>query len=132
MARSPDTVVVVGLGVIGLSTALALARRGARVVGVDRFGSGDPRREALDRWARLEAAAERPILHLTGQVDLAALGELVADTSDGNPRPRRRYSRWTARASPAPPPHHRSRSTARRGQTPNGGRCTSVALPFGV
>lgn len=99
MARSPDTVVVVGLGVIGLSTALALARRGARVVGVDRFGSGDPRTsstgvsrsiriayaipeyaqlavDALDRWARLEAAAARPILHLTGQVDLAAPGTL--------------------------------------------------------
>ncbi len=44
MPRSgqPDTVVVIGLGVVGLSTALALARRGARVVGVDRFGSGHP------------------------------------------------------------------------------------------
>jgi len=40
MARSLDTVVVVGLGVIGLSTALALSRRGACVVGIDRFGSG--------------------------------------------------------------------------------------------
>ena len=36
------TVVVVGLGVVGLSTALALARRGARVLGVDRLGSGHP------------------------------------------------------------------------------------------
>jgi sarcosine oxidase len=86
--------VVVGLGVIGLGTALALARRGARVVGIDRFGSGHPRTsstgvsrsirvayalpdyarlaaEALDRWAQLEAAGSRRVLHLTGQVDLA-------------------------------------------------------------
>jgi sarcosine oxidase len=104
-ARSPDTVVVVGLGLIGLSTALALARRGARVIGVDRFGSGDPRTsstgvsrsirvayaipeyaglavEALDRWAQLEAAGTRQILHLTGQVDLAAPATL-ADLATG-------------------------------------------------
>ena len=43
---TPDTadVTVVGLGVIGLSTASALARRGLRVVGIDRFGSGHPER----------------------------------------------------------------------------------------
>jgi len=104
-ARSSDTVVVAGLGVIGLSTALALARRGARVIGVDRFGSGDPRTsstgvsrsirvayaipeyahlavEALDRWAWLEAAGTHPILHLTGQVDLAAPTTL-ADLAGG-------------------------------------------------
>src|SRR6185312_9690116 len=90
MARSPDTVVVVGLGVIGLSTALALAGRGARVVGIDRFGSGHPRTsstgvsrsirvayalpeyahlatEALERWTQLESAWSRKLLHLTGQ-----------------------------------------------------------------
>jgi len=100
MARSPDTVVVVGLGVIGLSTALALARRGARVVGIDRFGSGHPRTsstgvsrsiriayalpdyahlaaEALDRWAQLEAAGPRQVLHLTGQLDLAPASTLA-------------------------------------------------------
>jgi sarcosine oxidase len=99
-ARSADTAVVVGLGVIGLSTALALARRGVRVVGVDRFGSGDARTsstglsrsirvayaipeyarlatEALDRWAQLEARGTRPTLHLTGQVDLAAPATLA-------------------------------------------------------
>ena len=103
--RSSETVVVVGLGVIGLSTALALARRGARVVGVDRFGSGDPRTsstgvsrsirvayaipeyahlaiEALDRWAQLEARGTRQILHLTGQLDLAAPATL-ADLAGG-------------------------------------------------
>jgi sarcosine oxidase len=99
-ARSPDTIVVVGLGVIGLSTALALAARGARVVGIDRFGSGDARTsstglsrsirvayaipeyarlatEALERWAQLEASWTRQILHLTGQVDLAAPATLA-------------------------------------------------------
>ncbi len=105
MARTPDTVVVVGLGVIGLSTALALARRGAHVIGVDRFGSGHPRTsstgvsrsirvayalpdyahlaaEALDRWAHLEAAGSRQVLHLTGQVDLAPAATL-ADLAGG-------------------------------------------------
>ena len=104
-ARSTDTIVVVGLGVIGLATALALSRRGARVVGVDRFGSGHPRTsstgdsrsirvayalpgyahlaaEALDRWAQLEAAGTRPLLHLTGQVDLASAATL-ADLAGG-------------------------------------------------
>jgi sarcosine oxidase len=103
--RRADTVVVVGLGVIGLSTALALARRGARVVGLDRFGSGHPRTsstgvsrsirvayalpgyaqlaaEALDRWAELESAGSRRILHLTGQVDLAPPATL-ADLAGG-------------------------------------------------
>jgi sarcosine oxidase len=103
-ARSSETVVVVGLGVIGLSTAFALARRGTGVIGVDRFGSGDPRTssagvsrsirvayaipeyarlaiEALDRWAQLEASSSR-ILHLTGQVDLAAPATL-ADLAGG-------------------------------------------------
>jgi sarcosine oxidase len=103
-SRRPDTVAVIGLGVVGLSTALALARRGARVVGVDRFGSGHPMTsstgvsrsiriayavpeyaalavEALDRWARLERGSPRPLLHLTGQVDLAAAAELDALTA---------------------------------------------------
>jgi sarcosine oxidase len=87
------TVVVVGLGVVGLSTALALARRGTHVVGVDRLGSGHPRTsstgvsrsirvayaqpdyarlavEALDGWAQLEARSGERLLHLTGQLDL--------------------------------------------------------------
>jgi sarcosine oxidase len=74
--------VVVGLGGVGLSTALALARRGVHVVGIDRFGSGHPHTsstgvsrsirvayalpayaelavEALDRWAQLEAGCGR-------------------------------------------------------------------------
>src|SRR5262245_20182176 len=86
-------VVVVGLGVTGLSTARALARRDLRVVGIDRFGSGHPAtsstgpsrsirlaydepfyvslaREAIERWRQLEADTDERILLLTGQLDL--------------------------------------------------------------
>ncbi len=92
MAASTRTVVV-GLGVVGLSTALALARRGTHVIGVDRLGSGHPytsstgvsrsirvayalpdyarlAAEALDRWAQLEVRSGGRLLHLTGQVDI--------------------------------------------------------------
>jgi sarcosine oxidase len=91
-SRAPD-VAVVGLGVIGLSTALALARRGLHVVGIDRFGSGHPAtsstgpsrsirlayeqpiyvelaREAVERWRGLERDTGERILLLTGQLDL--------------------------------------------------------------
>ncbi len=97
-------VVVVGLGVAGLSTALALARRGRRVVGLDRFGSGHPwtsstgvsrsiriayaipayarlATEALDRWAALEQQSGRRVLHLTGQLDLGDSDTLAAITA---------------------------------------------------
>ncbi|HYC07824.1 MAG TPA: FAD-dependent oxidoreductase, partial [Candidatus Binatia bacterium] len=96
-------VVVVGAGVIGLATALELARRGRSVLAIDRFGSGHPATsstgasrsiriaydhplyvrlalEAIDAWRGLEDETGRPILHLTGQVDLgpvAKLGDLV-------------------------------------------------------
>ncbi len=92
-------VAVVGLGVIGLSTALALARRGLRVVGIDRFGSGHPAtsstgpsrsirlayeqpiyvelaREAVERWRRLERDTGERILLLTGQLDLGPAAKL--------------------------------------------------------
>jgi sarcosine oxidase len=92
--RAPAAdVAVVGLGVIGLSTALALARRGRRVVGIDRWGSGHPvtsstgpsrsirlayeqpiyvelAREALERWRALERETGERLLVLTGQLDL--------------------------------------------------------------
>src|SRR3954451_7745919 len=94
-------VAVVGLGVIGLSTALALARRGVRVVAIDRFGGGHPAtsstdpsrsirlayeqpvyvelaREALERWRALEIDTGERILVLKGQL---ALGP--ADKLDG-------------------------------------------------
>lgn len=99
------TVVVVGLGVVGLSTALALARRGAHVVGIDRLGSGHPHTsstglsrsirvayalpdyallatEALDRWARLEEESGDRLLHLTGQLDVAS-PEVLAGLAAG-------------------------------------------------
>ena len=90
-----------GLGVIGLSTSLALARRGLRVVGIDRFGSGHPAtsstgpsrsirlaydqpfyvelaREAVERWRGLERDADERILLLTGQLDLGPAAKLDA------------------------------------------------------
>jgi sarcosine oxidase len=96
--RTAD-VAVVGLGVIGLSTALALARRGLRVVGIDRFGSGHPAtsstgpsrsirlayeqpiyvelaREAVERWRGLERDTGERILLLTGQLDLGPAAKL--------------------------------------------------------
>ena len=86
-------VCVLGLGVTGLSTAAALARRGHHVVGIDRWGSGHPvtsstgasrsirvayddaryvrlAREAFVGWRRLETAQGVTLLVETGQVDL--------------------------------------------------------------
>ena len=86
-------VAVIGLGVTGLSTAGALARRGHAVVGIDRWGSGHPvtsstgasrsirvayddaryvrlAREAFVGWRRLETAQDVTLLVETGQVDL--------------------------------------------------------------
>jgi sarcosine oxidase len=86
-------VAVVGQGLIGLATTLALARRGVRVVALDSLGSGHPATSstgvsrsirvayaapeyvrlalaALEAWARLELDEGATILHLTGQVDL--------------------------------------------------------------
>ncbi|HEY3766588.1 MAG TPA: FAD-dependent oxidoreductase [Gaiellales bacterium] len=99
-----ERVVVVGLGVVGLSTALALAGRGHDVIGIDRFGSGHPHTsstgasrsirvayalpdyarlaaEALDRWALLEARAGDRLVHLTGQLDIGAPETLAALTA---------------------------------------------------
>ena len=94
-------VVVVGLGVMGLSTAGELARRGNDVVGIDRWGSGHPvtsstgasrsirvayddaryvrlAREAFGGWRRLEAAQHVSLLVETGQVDLGPRVKLDA------------------------------------------------------
>jgi len=91
----------VGLGVVGLSTTLALAARGHDVLGIDRFGIGHPltsstgasrtfrvayddvryvrlAREAIDRWRRLERDRDVAILHATGQVDLGPRDRLDA------------------------------------------------------
>ena len=89
MAQGAD-VVVVGLGAMGSQVARALAQRGRRVVGLDRFapphrlGSSHGRsriireayfeepayvplvQRAYELWAALEAEAGRPLLRLTG------------------------------------------------------------------
>jgi sarcosine oxidase len=93
MQRIDCDVAVVGGGVFGLASALELARRGRAVVVLDRFGPGhsatsstgasrsirtaygDPfyvalARDAIERWAALEAATGLDVLHLTGQIDL--------------------------------------------------------------
>ena len=92
-AKERWDVAVIGLGVTGLSTAGALARRGHSVLGIDRWGSGHPvtsstgasrsirvayddgryvrlAREAFAGWRRLEAAQSVTLLVETGQVDL--------------------------------------------------------------
>jgi sarcosine oxidase len=94
-------VVVIGLGVIGLSTAAALARRGNAVVGIDRWGSGHPvtsstgasrsirvayddvryvrlARQAFEGWRRLETSQDARLLVDTGQVDLGPTAKLDA------------------------------------------------------
>src|SRR4249919_1793906 len=86
-------VVVIGLGVTGLSTAGALAGRGHVVVGIDRWGSGHPvtsstgasrsirvaydderyvhlARAAFEGWRRLEASQGVTLLVESGQIDL--------------------------------------------------------------
>ncbi len=99
--RVPKDVVVIGLGVIGLSTAAELAGRGDRVVGIERSTIGhaagsstgasrsiratyeEPHYvhlvlRAIDRWQALSSQTGRTILHLTGQIDLAPEGKLRA------------------------------------------------------
>ena len=94
-------VVVIGLGVTGLSTAGELARRGHAVVGIDRWGSGHPvtsstgasrsirvaydderyvrhAREAFDGWHRLESEQGVTLLVESGQVDLGPDAKLDA------------------------------------------------------
>lgn len=101
MASERADVVVVGLGVTGLSTAAALARRGHTVVGIDRWGSGHPAtsstgasrsirvaydderyvrlaREAFEGWHRLETAQDVQLLVESGQVDLGPAVKLDA------------------------------------------------------
>jgi sarcosine oxidase len=101
MTTERADVVVIGLGVTGLSTAGALAHRGHRVVGIDRWGSGHPMtsstgasrsirlaydderyvrlaRAAFDAWHRLEAEQDVTLLLETGQVDLGPDAKLDA------------------------------------------------------
>jgi len=89
-------VVVVGAGIMGLSTAKALSELGQRVIVVERFeldhdrGSShgnargfkltypDPEfvrlaQTSLARWLHLEAASGRPLLDLCGSLDIGAI-----------------------------------------------------------
>ncbi|WP_157987858.1 N-methyl-L-tryptophan oxidase [Jiangella endophytica] len=91
MTRAPDEadVIVVGLGIHGTAAAASLARRGRRVVALERFAPGHARgsshghtrmirraypnpawNEFVDRafagWAALEAEAGRRLVHRTG------------------------------------------------------------------
>ena len=87
-------VVVCGLGVMGSAALYHLARRGARVLGLDRFAAGHDRgsshgetriirlayfehpsyvplvRRAYELWRELETEAARPLLHVTGIAEI--------------------------------------------------------------
>jgi sarcosine oxidase len=93
-------VVVVGLGALGSSAAWHLARRGLRVVGLERFALGHDRGashdtsrilrhsyhtpayveltlEAYADWADLEAAGGEPLVTTTGGLDLFPPGAAI-------------------------------------------------------
>lgn len=97
--------IVVGLGAHGSAAALALARRGLRVLGLERFGRGDAMGssggrtriirlayfedpsyvplvvESWDRWLALEVAAGVPILTRTGGLYGGLAGSSVLEGS---------------------------------------------------
>jgi sarcosine oxidase len=89
-------VVVCGLGVTGSAALYALARRGLRVLGIERFAPGHERgsshgetrvirlgyfehpsyvplvRDAYARWRQIEEAAATQLLHATGTLEIGA------------------------------------------------------------
>jgi sarcosine oxidase len=91
-------VVVCGLGVMGSTALYHLARRGQRVLGLDRFTLGHDRgsshgetriirlayfehpsyvplvRRAYELWRALETEAARPLLHVTGIAEIGPPG----------------------------------------------------------
>jgi sarcosine oxidase len=98
-------VVVCGLGAMGSAAVLALAHRGQRVAGIERFAPGHDRgsshgqtriirlgysehpsyvpllRRAYELWRDLEAASGRPLLHVTGIAEIGPpAGALVQGT----------------------------------------------------
>src|SRR6478672_7488328 len=100
-------VVVCGLGVMGSAALYELARRGTRVLGIDRFPPGHDRgsshgetriirlayfehpsyvplvRRAYELWREFEVEAARPLLHVTGIAEIGPPdGALVTGTLD--------------------------------------------------
>jgi sarcosine oxidase len=98
-------VAVIGLGAVGSAALHQLARRGVRVVGIERFAPGHDRgsshgetriirlgyfehpsyvpllRRTYALWRELEAAAKQPLVHITGIVEIGPSdGKLVAGT----------------------------------------------------
>ena len=98
-------VVIIGLGVMGSAALAALARRGRRVVGIDRYATGHDRgsshgttriirlgyfehpsyvpllRATYPLWRELEARSGRSLLTVTGIVEIGLpSSELVAGT----------------------------------------------------
>src|SRR6266478_1793493 len=98
-------VAIIGLGVMGSAALAALARRGRRVVGIDRFEPGHDRgsshgttrviwlgyfehpsyvplvRAAYPLWRELEARSGQSLLTITGIVEIGApASDLVAGT----------------------------------------------------
>ena len=98
-------VAVVGLGATGSAALMTLARRGVRVVGIERFTPGHDRgsshgetriirlgyfehpsyvpllRRTYQLWRELEAAAGRTFMHTTGIIEIGPpAGEVVAGT----------------------------------------------------
>src|SRR6202030_3337204 len=105
MAMPSFDVVIIGLGVMGSAALAALARRGRRVVGIDRCGPGHDRgsshgatriirlgyfehpsyvpllRAAYPLWRDLAAKSGLPLVNITGIVEIGAPdSELVAGT----------------------------------------------------
>ncbi len=97
--------VVCGLGVMGCAALYHLARRGRRVLGIDRLAPGHDRgsshgetrvirlayfehpsyvplvRRSYELWRELAAEAAQPLLHITGVAEIGPPdGELVAGT----------------------------------------------------
>lgn len=102
---APFDAVVCGLGVMGSAALYHLARRGARVLGLDRYVPGHDHgsshgltriirlgyfehpsyvplvQRAYALWRELEAAAQRPLLHVTGIAEMGLPdGALVRGT----------------------------------------------------
>jgi sarcosine oxidase len=102
MAEQYD-VVVCGLGVMGAAALYHLARRGKRVLGLDRFAPGHDRgsshgetriirlayfehpsyvplvRRAYELWRDLETEAARPLLHVTGIAEIGPPGSALIE-----------------------------------------------------